>query len=90
MSDTKSDTMRCISPRQTRQISRTPESNSAPVETTQVEWSISGTNTSAALASTWTSTTLILPFDSDLGDATQTGWTYRCCVAVSGKLKRKN
>ncbi len=44
-----------------------PESNSAPVATTCVEWSVSGTNTSAALATTtWTSTTLILPFDSDL------------------------
>jgi hypothetical protein len=44
-----------------------PERNSAPVETTRVEWNISGTNTSAAIASTiWTSTTLMLPFDSDL------------------------
>ncbi len=42
------------------------ESNGAPIETTSVEWSISGTNTSAALATTTWASTLILPFDSDL------------------------
>jgi hypothetical protein len=43
-----------------------PENNGAPKGTTTVEWSISGTNTSAVLATTtWTSTTLIMPFDSD-------------------------
>jgi hypothetical protein len=37
-----------------------------PVETTRVEWSVSGTNTSAALANTtWTSTTLVMPHGSD-------------------------
>ncbi|SRR5258708_932911 len=54
-------------------VSNTPDQphqhseNDAPVGTTSVEWGISGTNTNAALVTTtWTSTALILPFDSDL------------------------
>jgi hypothetical protein len=42
------------------------ESNSAPVATTAVEWSASGTNTSAAVTTTsLAETTLILPFDAE-------------------------
>jgi len=41
--------------------------NYEPFGTTIAEWGASGTNTSAALATTtWTSTTLMLPPDSDL------------------------
>ena len=64
--------------------------NNEPVGTMRVEWSLSGTNTSAALTSTtWTSTTLILPFDSDPYIVTrlrQTGLIVAVPVPVSGAV----
>lgn len=46
--------------------------HNARVETTRVEWDVSGTNTSTALVSTnWTATPLVLPFDSDLSVVTK-------------------
>jgi hypothetical protein len=43
-----------------------PERNSSPVATTCVEWSVSGTNVSAAVSTmSLTETTLVLPSDSN-------------------------